>query len=101
MPAGLAFLKSYLAVYLQCQNFVRLDAFHLCYWTKQSRKLEIRSQKCILVANVDRGNYRLLDLRTRKVHVSMHVTFIEDKFPARALSGQSENVMHIPTFFQR
>jgi hypothetical protein len=60
------------------------------------KKLDNKSQKCILLANLDHGNYRLLDLSTRKVHVCRHVTFIEDKFPARAFSGQSENGMHIP-----
>jgi hypothetical protein len=34
---------------------------------------------------------------TTKVHVCRHVNFIEDKFPARAFSGQSEHVIHIPT----
>jgi hypothetical protein len=62
------------------------------------KKLDIKSQKCILLANLDHGIYRLLDLTTRKVHVCRHVTFIEDKFPARAFSGQSENFMHILTF---
>jgi hypothetical protein len=63
----------------------------------KGKKLDIKSQKCILLANLDHGNYRFLDLSTRKVHVCRHVTFIEDKFPARALSGQSEHGMHIPT----
>jgi hypothetical protein len=50
-----------------------------------------------LACNLDHGNYRLLHLSTRKLHVCRHVTFIEDKFPARAFSGQSEHGMHIPT----
>jgi hypothetical protein len=61
------------------------------------KKLDIKSQKCILLANIDHGNYRLLVLSFRKVHVSRHVTFIEDKFPVRAFFGQSEHGMHIPT----
>ena len=55
------------------------------------KKLDIKSKKCILLANLDYGNYRLLELTTRKVHVCRHVTFTEDQFPARAISGQSEH----------
>jgi hypothetical protein len=61
------------------------------------KKLDIKSQKCILLANLYHGNYRILDFSTTKLHVCRHVTFIEDKFPARALSGQSEHGMHITT----
>jgi hypothetical protein len=97
MPAGLAHLKSYLAVFLVSQNFV-LGCLSFMLLDESKRKNhDTESQKCILLADFDHGNYRTLDLSTRKVHVCRHVTFIEDKFPARAFSGQSEHGMHIPT----
>jgi hypothetical protein len=73
-----------------CLSFMLLDE-------SKRKKLDIKSQKGILLVNLDHGNYRLLDLSTRKVHVSRHVFFIEDKLPARAFSGQSEHGMDIPT----
>jgi transposase InsO family protein len=73
-----------------CLSFMLLDE-------SKRKKLDIKSQKCILLENLDHGNYRRLHLSTRKVHVRRHVTFIEDKFPARSFSGQSEHGMHIST----
>jgi hypothetical protein len=63
-------------------------AYILLEESKQE-KLDIKSNKFILLANIDHGNYRLFELSTRKVHVSRYVTFTEDQFPARAISGQS------------
>jgi hypothetical protein len=49
-----------------------------------------------LLANLDHGKYRILELSTRKVHISRHPTFIEDQFSARAIYAQSNNVNNIP-----
>jgi hypothetical protein len=45
---------------LGCLAFMLLDE-------SKRKKLDTKSQKCILLANLDHGNYRLLDLSTRKV----------------------------------
>jgi hypothetical protein len=79
MPAGLGRLKSNLAALLRCKTFFCLDEFlYVSLEESKRKKLEIKSKKCILLANLDYGNYRLLELSTRKVHVSRHDTFNED-----------------------
>jgi hypothetical protein len=44
---GLAHFKSYLAVFLPPQNFIRLDVFHLCYWTKANARSLILNLKTV------------------------------------------------------
>jgi hypothetical protein len=45
------------------------------------RKLDDKSLRCVLLANLDHGSYRLLELSTNKVHVSRHVEFDETVYP--------------------
>jgi transposase InsO family protein len=71
-----------------CLTYLLLDE-------SKRKNLDIKFKKCILLANLYYGNYRLLELSTRKLHVSRHVTSTEDQFPARAVSGQSEHVKNI------
>ena len=54
------------------------------------RKLEDKSLRCVLLANLEHGNYRLLELSTSKVHVSRHVVFDENVFPARATTPEAQ-----------
>jgi hypothetical protein len=55
------------------------------------RKLEDKSLRCVM-ANLEHGNYRLLGLYTSKVHVSRHVVFDENVFPARALTSEAHRL---------
>jgi hypothetical protein len=46
----------------------------------------------VLLANLEHGNYRLFELSTSKVHVSRHVVFDENVFPARATTSESQRL---------
>jgi Integrase core domain len=56
------------------------------------RKLEDKSLRCMLLANLEHGNYRLFELSTSKLHVSRHVVFDENVFPARATTSKSQRL---------
>jgi hypothetical protein len=46
------------------------------------KKLDNESIPCIALATLERGNYRVNDLATKKVYVSRHVVFLQTEFPA-------------------
>jgi hypothetical protein len=48
------------------------------------QKLLDKSLRCVLLSNMEHGNYLLLELSTSKVHVSRHVVFDDNVFAARA-----------------
>jgi hypothetical protein len=54
------------------------------------RKLDDKSLRCVLLANLDHGSYRLLELSTNKVHVSRHVEFDETVYPMRTREMQGD-----------
>jgi transposase InsO family protein len=56
------------------------------------RRLEDKSLLCVLLANLEHGNYRLLELSTNKVHVSRHVVSDENVFPARTKTSEDHRL---------
>jgi hypothetical protein len=54
------------------------------------RKLDDKSWRCVLLADLYHGNYRLLELSTNKVHVSRHVEFDETLYPMRTREMQGD-----------
>jgi hypothetical protein len=56
------------------------------------RKLEYKSLLCVLLVNLENGNYRLLELSTNKVHVSRHVVFDMNVFPARTKTSEAHRL---------
>jgi hypothetical protein len=58
------------------------------------RKLDDKSVRCVLLANMDHGNYRLLELSSDKVHVSRHVVFDENAYPMRQQSSDTDTNVH-------
>ena len=72
------------------------------------RKLDDKSLRCVLLANLDHGNYRLLDISTNKVHVSRHVEFDETVYPMRTRelqgdigAGRADNQSNVELVQQR
>jgi hypothetical protein len=53
------------------------------------KKPDSKSIPCILLANLEHGNYRAYGLATKKVYVSRHIVFSETKFPACILTKTS------------
>ena len=45
------------------------------------KKLDSKTKPCVLLRTLDHKNYRMYDIKSKRVIVSRHVTFTEDVFP--------------------
>jgi hypothetical protein len=60
-------------------------------YRKGSQKLSSKSTPCVLLCTLNHRNYRLYDLKTRKVLTTPNVLFTENAFPAKSANTPCES----------